>query len=98
MIRENETIWFVHLGYDPPLPLRFRRTVNLGAEVIGGKTGTHVTGHGETYWDKLVEVIKLGYVPVSVAQETRQMDASWMEPDASNLDEAITRGDYKLRS
>lgn len=98
MIQENEAIWFVHLGYDPPLPLRFQRTVNLGAEVIGGKTGFHETGHGETYWDKLIEVIKLGYIPVSVAKETGQLDSKWTEPDISKLDESIAKGDYKLWS
>jgi len=40
MIRENEVIWFVHLGYDPPLPLRLQRTSGFGAEVVGGKTGS----------------------------------------------------------
>jgi len=97
MIHENEIIWFVHLGYDPPLPLRFKRTSNLGACVTGGKTGSHKTGHGETYWDKLVEIIRLGYLPDSVAKETGQIDNNWTEPDASRLDETITRGEYKLR-
>lgn len=98
MIHENETVWFVHLGYDPPLPLRFQRIANLGAKVTGGKTGSHETGHGESYWDKLAEIIRLGYIPVSVAKEIEQLGANWIEPDTSNLDEAITRGDYKLRN
>ena len=97
MIHENEVIWFVHLGYDPPLPLRFRRTVNLGAEVKGGKTGSHETSHGETYWEKLVEVVNLGYVPISVAKEIGRLDDTWMEPDEKKLDEAIKRGSYQLR-
>jgi hypothetical protein len=98
MIHENEAIWFVHLEYEPPLPLRFQRTANLGAEVTGGKTGSHATGHGETYWDKLAEVIKLGYMPVSIAKEIGRLDDKWMQPDTSKLDASITRGDYKLRS
>lgn len=97
MIRENETIWFVHLGYDPPLPLRLHRTSGFGAEVLGGKTGSHATGHGETYWDKISEIIKLGYVPVSVAQELGQLDGNWFPPNTKTLDTEILKGEYRLR-
>jgi hypothetical protein len=96
MINENETIWFVHLGYAPPLPLRFQRMANLGAAVTGGKNGSHETGHGETYWDKFVEVIRQGYIPVSVAREIGKIDKKWTEPDASKLDEMVASGIYKL--
>jgi hypothetical protein len=97
MIRENEVIWFVHLGYDPPLPLRLQRTSGFGAEVVGGKTGSHVIGHGETYWDKLTEIIKLGYMPVSVVQELGQLDDNWIPPNIETLDFEISNEKYRLR-
>ena len=97
MIKENEIIWFVHLKYIPPLPLRFRRTKNFGAEIIGGKTRSHSTGHGETYWDKFTEIIKLGYIPVDIAKELGNLDNDWEIPDIKILDEFIGNGKYRLK-
>jgi len=94
MISKETEIWFVHLGFEPPLPLKIERTSDLGARVIGGKTGSHRTGHGENYWDKVVEVIKLGYVPVDVAKDIKRLDLNWTPPDETTLDRTIEAGFY----
>ncbi len=62
--------------------------------MIGGKTGSHQTAHGENYWDKVVEVIKLGYVPVDVAKEIKRLDLNWKPPDETTLDQKIEEGLY----
>lgn len=93
----DREIWFIHLNYDPPLPLRFQRTQGLGARVTGGKSGSHFTGHGETYWDKLVEIVRLGYVPATVAKEIRVLEEAWTPPNPEELDERIQRGDFELK-
>ena len=90
-------MWFVHPGFEPPLPLKIERTAGLGARIIGGKTGSHLTGHGETYWDKLVEVIKLGFVPVDVAKELGCLSDDWTPPDTERLDYTIKEGFYVLK-
>ncbi len=97
MISQEKEIWFVHFGFQPPLPLKIERIGKLGAKVIGGKTGSHRTGHGETYWNKIVEVIKLGFVPVDVAQDTGLLPNDWSHPDPSTLDEKIKRGLYERK-
>ena len=97
MISQEKEIWFVHFGFQPPLPLKIERIDKLGAKVIGGKTGSHRTGHGETYWNKIVEVIKLGFVPVDVAQDIGQLPNDWSPPDPATLDEKIKGGLYVLK-
>jgi hypothetical protein len=98
MISQESQIWFVHFGFEPPLPLKIERTGDLGAQVIGGKTGSHRTGHGENYWDKVVEVINLGYVPVDVAKDIKRLDVNWKPPDETTLDQRISTGSYRKKS
>ena len=64
--------------------------------MIGGKTGSHRIGHGENYWDKIVEVIKLGYVPVDVAKDIKRLNLNWTPPDETTLDQTI-EADFYLR-
>lgn len=97
MMPKNTDLWFVHCNYDPPLPLKLERDSSLGARVVGGKTGTHYTGHGETYWDKFREIISLGFVPSEVAKEIKAIGDGWSPPEEKALDERIARGDYKLK-
>lgn len=96
MLEKDQSIWLVHLGYEPPLPLQFKR-VELGAVITGGKTGTHRTGHGETYWGKFVELVKLGFMPVEVAKEIGVLASAWSPPESETLDAKIQRGEYRLK-
>ena len=52
--------WFVHPSTVPPVPLGYIRDNRGGALVIGGKTDSHYTGHGESWWAKFTETVKLG--------------------------------------
>lgn len=97
MVSTDREIWFVHFGFEPPLPLKIERTGDMGARVIGGTTGSHRTGHGENYWDKIAEVIKLGYVPVEVAKDIQRLDLNWTPPDETTLDQKIEAGFYVRR-
>lgn len=97
MISRGESIWFVHTQYEPPLPLCLRRVNEFGACVDGGKTGHHSTGHGETYWDKFVEIVKFGYVPVSVAKELGMLSQTWEAPEIDSLNAMVADGAFCLR-
>lgn len=92
-----EEILFVHLGYSPPLPLLFRRISAKGAMVIGGKTGSHRTGHSETYWDKLKEIIKLGYTPVEIAKDVGLLNEDWAPPQLDQIDQLVKEGYFHLK-
>jgi hypothetical protein len=57
-----------------------------------------MTGHGETYWDKIAEVIRLGFVPSEVAKDLGCIASSWSPPDEAELDNKIKGGFYTLKS
>ena len=89
MIRDGEIIDLIHLGFDPPIPLRFTR-LGTGASIEGGRTGSHTTGHGENYWDKFKEVLDLGYIPVEDARSLNLVPANWQLPDIEGWTELIS--------
>jgi len=93
----NKFIWFVHLNYQPPLPLCYRRLESKNAEVIGGKTGSHITGHSESYWDKLKELIRIGYIPVDIAKDLGLLNSDWTPPKIDEIDDQIKEGYYQLK-
>ena len=71
--------WFIHKV--DRTPLGFIRLTNGGAAVLGGKTGSHITGHGVTYRKKLNEIKALGYMPVEIAMELRLVAPTWSPPE-----------------
>jgi len=87
-----DKIWFVHLNYIPPLPLCYCRINGKQAEIFGGKTGSHRTGHSESYWDKLKEIIELGYVPVDVAKDLGLLTSDWKPPPIEDINKKVREG------
>lgn len=90
-IKIDKLIWFIH-ARDKTKSLGFIRTSNNGAIIIGGKTGSHKTGHGENYWDKIKEIISLNYLPVDVARDIGILPEDWKEPIMSRDDERMVNG------
>ena len=89
MISDGQSVDLVHPGFEPPIPLRFSRS-GAGASIEGGKTGSHQTGHGETYWGKFKEVIALGYIPVEDAISLNLLPEGWKLPDIGEWDDLIS--------
>jgi hypothetical protein len=78
LIEPKKVYWFIEP--DSPLtPLSFIRA-GRGAFVIGGKTGSHLTGHVETWWDKLLLIGSLGYIPVELAIGGKLIPEDWAPP------------------
>ena len=88
MISDGHSIDLVHPGFDPPVPLRFSRR-GTGASIQGGITGSHLTGHGESYWSKFKEVIDLGYIPIEDAISLSLLPQGWKMPDIQEWDKMI---------
>jgi hypothetical protein len=79
MISDGQQIDLIHLGFDPPIPVRFSRR-GIGATVEGGRSGSHSTGHGESYWSKFKEIIDLGYIPIDDAKSLKLLPQEWESP------------------
>jgi len=94
MISDGDSVDLVHLGFEPPILLRFTR-VGSGASIEGGKTGSHTTGHGESYWDKFKELIALGYIPVDDALNLNLLPDGCALPSAKDWAELISSSKRK---
>jgi hypothetical protein len=81
--------WFVHSSTVPPTSLGYIRDNRNGAFVVGGKTGSHYTGHRDTWWDKFREVVSLGYVPVELALAQHLVSPDWTPPPFGDKDALI---------
>jgi hypothetical protein len=84
LIEPKKVYWFVD-PENPLTPLGFVRD-GRGAFVIGGKTGSHLTGHAETWWDKLLLIGSLGYIPVEIAMKRDLIPNDWTPPQPSEKD------------
>jgi hypothetical protein len=83
--------WFVDPSTTPPTPVGYIRDHSGGALVIGGTTGSHMTGHAETWWDKLVLFAGAGYLPVDVAIPRQIIPENWSPPKLSRDDAELVR-------
>src|SRR5258706_12796720 len=81
--------WFVHPSAVPPVPLGFIRTNGRGALLIGGLTGSHMTGHKDTWKDKDQLLISDGYVPIQAAQAQGLISMGWKPPVPNDTDVAV---------
>jgi hypothetical protein len=71
--------YFIHP--QPPIAtLVFIRERHGGARILGGRSGSHRTGHGESWWEKFSEVISLGYLPVEIARDRGIISTEWQPP------------------
>jgi hypothetical protein len=81
--------WFVHPDTDPPCPLGIIRTHGGGALVIGGRTGSHMTGHGESYSKKMI--VDSGYIDLTNAINRNIVSASWSPPTLDDQDAYLVK-------
>jgi len=71
LVEPGRLFWFVDPSTNPPTTLGFVRDPDGGAFAVGGPTGSHLTGHAESWWDKLSLIAAQGYVPVELAMKRR---------------------------
>ena|SRR5215204_2701729 len=89
MVEPRSVYWFVHPSAVPPIPLGYVRDNRGGALVIAGKTGSHYTGHGESWWAKLCEIAALGYIPVEFAMRQHLIPTDWSPPALDDTDSLL---------
>lgn len=60
-----------------------------GVFIIGGETGSHYSGHSETWKEKWDEYINQNYMPVSSAIEQGVLNDCWTPPEINKDDQEI---------
>jgi hypothetical protein len=88
IVEPGKLCWLVDAS---SMPLGFIRENRGGAFIVGGATGSHYTGHGESWWDKLCEIGRLGYIPVELAMKRQLISAGWSAPELSEKDAFLVK-------
>ena len=88
-LKQGVIYWFVDSKNPKKYPLGIIRTYTFGTMILGGKTGSHFTGHGETWQMKLSEVSSLGYIAIEDAIKKEIVSKDW-QPPSFNKDAADT--------
>ena len=77
---EPERIYYFIHPRAPIATLAFIRERAGGARILGGRSGSHRTGHGESWWDAFSKIVALGYIPLDVARERGIVATDWQPP------------------
>lgn len=87
--RINEISWLIKNGDDSINVVGFLRDHKDGVFIIGGETGSHYSGHSETWKEKWDEYINQNYMPVSSAIEQGVLNDGWTPPEINKDDQEI---------
>lgn len=82
-------LWLVKINQDQETVLGFLRDKFNGCFIIGGSTGSHYTGHGESWKTKWEEYIKEGYIDIDAAIKDKLLASNWLPPKISEKDQVI---------
>jgi hypothetical protein len=88
IVEPRKLCWLVDAS---STPLGFIRDNRGGAFIVGGATGSHYTGHTESWWDKLCEIGRLGYIPVELAMRRGLISGDWSAPELLDKDAFLVK-------
>ena len=84
----GQLIWFIkEESKNKFRSLAFVRTSKGGALIIGGSTGTHFTGHGESWKKKLEMVLTEGFISFDEAQRRGMIQTPLIFPDLTKSEQ-----------
>ena len=87
ILKPRVIYWFVELSTKPPTALGFLRSDVGGSIVIGGVTGSHLSGHSEGWWEHFCRVVASpGCIPIEEAVRCRAVPPDWSPPPFSDED------------
>ena len=84
LVEPGRLCWFIDRSSPSSAPLAFIRDHRGGAYVVGGPTGSHYTGHAESWWDKLSLIASSGYIPVELAMQKKIIPPDWAAPSMAD--------------
>ena len=85
----NIIIWLVRKKKKDIESLGFFRDSLGGFYTIGGPTGSHCAGHGESWKDKWNHYIKTGFLTLDIAQKNNIIPKKWNAPELLKEDKII---------
>jgi hypothetical protein len=65
------------------------RDGEAGCFILGGPTGSHYTGHGESWESKWKQLLKDGYIEVATAIAEGKLPKDWQPPKISRRDQEL---------
>lgn len=80
----GELVWLIHPQHGLKNILGFVRDHHGRAYIFGGHTGSHYTGHGESWGKKMAMLEDQGYLSLQEARSGGWVPENWQPP----IDEA----------
>lgn len=81
--------WLVKIKQNQKIVLGLLRDKYDGCFIIGGPTGSHYTGHGESWKSKWKEYLNKGYIDVDLAKKNQLLPLNWFPPKITQKDQSI---------
>ena len=85
----NEILWLVKNKNGLISVVGFLRDHHDGVFIIEGETGSHYSGHGETWKNKWDKYITENYIPRNLALEKGLISNDWKPPLINKEDQKI---------
>jgi hypothetical protein len=91
--------WFISLKDNKQNAIGFLRGAMGKALIIGGPTGSHMTGHQESWRDFLLKIRSQGYIEESEAKKQGIISDAWQPPSLSLADYELVKIEqsFKIR-
>lgn len=85
----NEICWLIKKENTSINTIGFLRNHKDGFFIIGGETGSHFSGHSETWQRKWEGYLTEGYIPVNIAIEKGIIKGDWKPLKISKNDQDV---------
>lgn len=93
--KKTKISWLLKKGGDRTIIVGFLRDQSQGCFIIGGPTGSHYTGHGESWESKWKNYMREGYIDADSAKRNRILSSNWNPPMIKKKDQVIINKIFK---
>ena len=87
--KKEKILWLVKKDGNHTNVIGFLRDQGDGCLIIGGPTGSHYTGHYESWRSKWEVYMRDGYIDVDAAIKSKIIPSDWHTPKISSKDQVI---------
>jgi hypothetical protein len=87
--KKEKILWLVKKNGNQMKIIGFLRDHDDSCFIIGGPTGSHYTGHGESWQSKWKEYMDDGYIDINSAVKNKILSSDWHSPKISKNDRVV---------